>query len=416
MVGRSWVPWCIMGLVTGLLVTSCESGKTESREAAGSEGGEASAAASGGPSSDGAGTDGQSVPTAGQGGHGATGGTGPNESAAGTAGDAGIETGGAGGSDPGLPDTTWLGLHCQSDAGCGDRGLYCLGADQDYPGGFGAPARGLCTRECEEDSDCRAFDPHAVCGTLDELPISLGKPSDAARRLCLQGCWFGQPTGVEKCHGQTDMACRPFAPTNPINCDAPNTICPSGTLCFRGYCRGVACGPRCNVDSDCSAGRVCNPATGLCDRAPPPPVPIGAECPGDQDPGSTVCGSGTCLLLFSDGRTLLRMCTQSCTLGQRCGDDGACIMPRLQSSAAGDIAYCAQRCDCDADCRHPGQKCYEWYAPALATRYQSRGFCDVEEAGFETLGSCEGDNTGGAGGVNGGGVGGRSDAGVGGAD
>jgi hypothetical protein len=295
----------------------------------------------------------------------------------------------------------WLGLHCEQNADCGAHGLQCLRADEDYPGGTGAPPGGLCTLECQSDADCRAFDPSSVCATLDEYPIMPGVAAEPALRLCMAGCGFGEPTGEEKCHGQRDMACRPFAPLDAVNCDSPDAKCPNGTFCFRGYCREAACGPRCNVDADCAEGRVCNSGTGLCDEQATP-APIGADCPGDQDPDSTVCGTGACLLLYSEGVTQLRMCTQSCTYGGLCGDDGACVLPRLEDSAAGDIGYCMQRCDCDADCRHPLDKCYEWFSPAVQAHFQSRGVCDLAEPGYETLESCDGSaGAGGAGGAGG---------------
>src|SRR5436190_1683887 len=85
-------------------------------------------------------------------------------------------------------------------AACGGGGLHCLRADQDYPGGVGAPPSGLCTAVCEADADCRGFDPNSTCGTLDEYPIMLGVAEEPAPRLCMAGCGFGEPTGESKCH------------------------------------------------------------------------------------------------------------------------------------------------------------------------------------------------------------------------
>jgi hypothetical protein len=329
--------------------------------------------------------------TAGDGGDNATAGSGPS------GGDNTTDPAAGGGAGAPAPQDVLLGSHCQRDADCG-AGLHCLGADRDYPGGTGAPPAGLCTTDCEKDADCRGFDATAVCATLDEVPIMLSAVEEPARRLCLQGCSFGAPAGADKCHGQLDMACRPFAPTPLVTCFQQDDVCPDGTFCFRGACREAACGPRCNTDADCALGRSCNASTGLCDAAPQQPVPIGADCPGDQDPESTVCGNGTCLLLSADGLSVKRFCTQTCTIGTLCGDEGACVLPRLQDYAAGDIGYCMERCNCDADCQHPDDRCYEWSTPGLAAHFKSRGVCDTGDPADETLSSCEGEGGAGGGG------------------
>jgi len=296
------------------------------------------------------------------------------------------------------PENVLLGLHCRAESDCGDTGLHCIFSNRDFPGGQGGPSGGLCTADCEKDADCRAFDATAVCATLEEVPIMLGAPPEGARRLCMQGCEFGEPSGTTKCHGQLDMACRPFAPTPTVGCWDPKDVCPEHTFCFRGVCREAACGPRCNSNDDCDALRTCNPDTGLCDELGAPQVPLGHDCPGDKDPTSTVCGSGTCLLAIADGLDQKKMCTQSCTVGTLCGDDGACVWPRFEKYAAGDIGYCVQRCNCDADCRHPLDKCYGWSTPELAAHFQSRGICDTFVEGDETLSSCDAGSAGGAGG------------------
>lgn len=379
MVGRGWVSWLLASVVASLLVTSCGEDTKNGNK----------------PST---------TPT-----------DGGSDNAAGmTSADGGDPAANAGGSGSSGAPSQALGLHCKKDADCG-TGLTCLGADQDYPGGTGAPPNGLCTRDCDTDKDCRGFDPTAVCGTLDESPVMLGGANEPARRLCLQGCEFGAPSGAAKCRGQRDLACRPFAPAPVVSCFQPDDVCPDGTFCFRGACREAACGPRCNTNADCAQGRSCNADTGLCDEGTQPAVPVGAACPGDEDPNSTVCGNGTCLLLSSDGANVKRMCSQTCTIGTLCGDNGACVLPRLDPYAAGDIGYCMQRCNCDADCLHPDDKCYEWETPVLAQLFQSRGICDTADPAFETLTSCEGEGgAGGAGGTGNEPVGGDTSAGSGG--
>ena len=401
MAGRGWVSWCICGVMGAVLVTSCSDSQDVSPRGSAGADTEAGAAGknTGGPGEGGNGGAPLGAGGAALGGNKDNlGGTTDGGTADGGTASAGLGNGGAGGVDT-IALEIRLGLHCQRDTDCG-QGLHCLGADQDHSGGVGAPAGGLCTVDCSNDADCRSFDPHAVCGTLDEYPIMGGVAEEPTLRLCMAGCAFGEPTGDDKCHGQRDMACRPFAPNDAVNCESTDAKCPSGSFCFRGYCREAACGPRCNVDADCGDGRVCNPGSGLCDEQAVP-SPTGLDCPGDQDPDSTACGDGTCLLLFSDGVTDLRMCTQSCTYGKLCGDDGACVMPRMEVSAGGDIGYCMQRCDCDADCRHPLQKCFEWASPAVQERFQSRGVCDLAVDGDQTLDVCGAGGAGGAGGASG---------------
>lgn len=346
MVGRGWVSWLLAGVVTSLLMASCGDTKKDNQPSTMTDGGSNAAA---GRSSD-------------------AGGDGPVASAGGE------NAGGRGGIV--FSGNGTLGRHCTADEDCKFT-LKCLGADQDYPGGTGAPPHGMCTLDCEKDDDCRPFGETAVCGTLDEAPIMLNASMDHGRRLCMQGCTFGAPSGESKCWGQRDMACRPFAIEPAVSCLKAGEKCPDGTFCFRGACREAACGPRCNTDADCAEGRSCNAYSGLCDEGSQPAVPIGAECPGDEDPNSTVCGNGTCLLLSADGVNVKRMCTQTCTLGTLCGDSGACVFARLDPYAAGDIGYCVQRCNCNADCLHPDDHCYPWETSLLADHFQSRGICDA---------------------------------------
>jgi hypothetical protein len=304
----------------------------------------------------------------------------------GDGGDSG-DGGDGGGSAVSQSDEVWLGRSCRADEDCGGS-LRCLGADDDHTDGGGAPPGGLCTLACEQDSDCRGFDATAVCGTLGESPLDREFATDPVPRFCLLGCSLGSPAGVTKCHGRVDLACRPFAPNGVEQCQEDGS-CPNGGFCFRDRCRELACGPRCNADSDCSNDRACNPQTGLCDVDPAPRVPVGAACDTDR-PDEINCGSGTCLILFdADGVREKGLCTQSCTLGQRCGEDsGACVMPRFQDYAVGDIAYCAETCDCNDDCRQPGDACWPWDSAEAAEKFGSAGTCEVLARDETTLG-CE---------------------------
>jgi hypothetical protein len=289
--------------------------------------------------------------------------------------------------------TPGLARPCSKDSDCGS-GLTCVSADEDFEGLDGSPAGGLCTKACETDRDCQAFDERAVCGSLMEAPFVSSYPTGDEPRVCLLGCALGANGGLEKCEGRSDLACRPFAASDSVQCQDDKT-CPSGSLCYRTRCRELACGPRCNADSECATGRYCDPYSGLCTEADPDPVPLGAEC--NDMPDSPTCGGGNCLVLFDDGTRLKGMCTQSCTLGERCGEgQGACVVPRFSDYGAGDGGYCQPLCNCNSDCRNPKDLCYAWDA-SYVEAFGSRGVCDLAEPGYETF-----DCTGGEGGAGGG--------------
>jgi hypothetical protein len=336
------------------------------------------------------------------------GGTSP--SMAGTGGSAsGTNVGGSSMAGSGEPLGMTLGRACNKNSECGPL-LVCVAANDEFDGTVGAPPGGMCTKPCATDAECRVFDDLAVCGSVSEIPLTnLVPPEQPIPRVCLLGCALGSHGGIAKCQGRSDLACRPFAGPDSVQCGEDKT-CPAGSFCFRDHCRELACGPRCNDDSDCSA-RFCDPVSGLCIEAKPDAVPLGQEC--SDLPTSPDCGGGNCLVLFDDGVRVKGMCTQSCTLGQTCGEgEGACITPRFSDYGVGDIAYCQPLCDCDADCRNPVDGCIEWSDPAFAAKFGSRGTCDVAPAGSTTL-----DCMGGAGGATseGGAGGAASEGGAGGA-
>jgi hypothetical protein len=364
MAGSGWVTWLVSGVAIGVLATSCGNDTAAS-----------------GPTV---------TPPAADGGDGGASGGGSLAGAGAGAGDASVL--------PGRPDgLPWLGMACRRAEDCGEQGLRCLTDNEDFMDGQGAPAGGLCTTDCEADADCRAFDATAVCATLAEAPLVLAYAATTVQRLCMPGCELGAPSGATKCHGRADMACRPFAPDHPATCFLPTDVCPDDTFCYRGACRELACGPRCNADSDCNANRHCNFFTGLCDIEAPEPVPVGADCPNDEL--SNTCGGGNCLELSdAEGARVKRACTHSCTIGQVCGEGtGACVLPRFQNFSVGDAGYCVQRCDCDSDCRHPLDRCVPFGDAETEKAYGSHGVCDAVPEGTVTL-TCD-DGQGGAGGA-----------------
>jgi hypothetical protein len=297
--------------------------------------------------------------------------------AAGAAGQ-GSEVGEAG--SAGAPDGAGIGSACDSDRECGDApGLRCLRASSDADP-LGSPAKGLCTAECSADQDCQRLGAGLVCGSFAEPPLSDGVAPADAKRWCLLGCSVGEPSGAAKCRGRAEMACRPFARADAIQCSTE--LCPNGEACFRGWCRTLACGPRCNVDGDCPSELYCNAQTGLCDAAQKQAVPVGKTC----SKGSTSeCGEGVCVEAMQDGLVLEHICSQSCTLGSSCAEGtGACIVSRFPDHADGDAGYCAKTCECDDDCSADA-RCYPWKAPDLTARYKSAGFCEPLQGSMTSL-------------------------------
>lgn len=322
------------------------------------------------------------------------------------------EAGAGGQAEPEPPEMPSLGLGCSTDAICGP-GLTCLSAGDDFSGAVGGPPGGLCTKECEADAECEAFGEGAVCGTVAEIPLTNGYPTKPIPRVCLLGCSLGSHSGggLTKCQGRTDLACRPFAAPDSVAC-GDDGECPADTECFRTRCRKLACGPRCNDNDDCETGRFCNPVSGLCSDNEPEAIPWGREC--NDLAGSPGCGGGSCLVIYGDldgagGAGAMRLkgnCTQTCTLGQPCGEGaGACITARSPAYGSGDIGYCSPLCNCDSECLNPVDRCIEWTNPALAKAFGSRGRCDYPWPNEPTL-DCPGAGGAGQGGASSGGAGG----------
>lgn len=270
-----------------------------------------------------------------------------------------------------------LGIECKSDADCGSSGLICVRANHDFGVGIGAPPGGVCSAQCKADSECQKLGPGAVCAALSEMPLDLDVATDPAEpRFCMQGCALGAPAGFSKCHGRDSFACRPFAPPNAQRCASKAPFCADGGICFRGYCRELACGPRCDSDAVCDAGRHCDPSSGLCVQESVTATPIGEPC--DPDAATTPCQSGRCLVLFDENNLKTgSFCTQSCVIGEPCANgQGACELPRFADYEVGDIGYCQPTCTCNGDCKVKGDGCIAWGDADLVSYFSSAGTCE----------------------------------------
>lgn len=229
---------------------------------------------------------------------------------------------GAGGSamDDGI--TPLVGRECEEDADCG-TGLSCFesGSNEFFGGG---PSGGYCSAPCQSNTECSALDPSAVC--------------DAG--LCLRSCRSLDPTSVaeNKCLGRHDVVCQSEAFL--------------GVSMFTALRQRGLCLPQCGSDEDC-AGRFCDLARGLCTDTRPQGALVGEYCESGAD-----CAGGSCSRGGGEAA-----CTAPCVFGQPVGcGDGASANPRnfgcwdvvvsgfVASEGYGDVGFCMELCDVDADC------------------------------------------------------------------
>lgn len=310
---------------------------------------------------------------AGSGGTGALGGTG------------GTGLAGTGGTD--VPGPKRLGRACMTDVECG-LGLTCIQADSSDFDGEG-PAMGYCTSECSADPTvCAQFDSAASCLTFDNQ-----------KAFCFEGCSFGPDYltqfDTNKCHGRYESACRPLY-------DAQGNF--SVAVCF----------PQCNGDADCGGSSVCNPKTGLCGAGPFTGKGTGEPCV-QSDAGNDEC-KGLCVGLAhdmaGDSKPFTHVCTETCSMGApaSCGWGGigtgpaeaACLFTSATISdnlgpGFGDLGYCAELCNCNADCKNSDLICRAWpvpRAPQLQQYYGKDGYCSepqTEDGGTDPgITSCGG--------------------------
>lgn len=232
---------------------------------------------------------------------------------------------GTGGSSTEEGPTPLVGRACSEDVQCGS-GLRCYPSDaNDF---FGAgPAGGYCSLPCTQNTECTGVDPQSQCES----------------GLCLRTCRSMDPTSVRenKCLTRRDVVCQSEAYL--------------GVTPFSGLRQAGLCMPQCGSDEDCGA-RFCDLARGLCVTTRPAGAPVGAECEVNSD-----CLGGSCV--NADGSGLNRLCTGPCVFGQPvgCGDgvsadprNYACLSPLIggafSSEGLGDVGFCVEVCDVDADC------------------------------------------------------------------
>ena len=109
------------------------------------------------------------------------------------------------------------------------------------------------------------------------------------------------------------------------------------------------CRPACTDNSQCSGGRVCNPAVGSCD-VPFDPDEYGQSCSTTRG----ACAGGTCLTEFESGFPGSYCIYQGCfptmdDASDGCPGNGVCVEDE-------DATFCLQGCSNEDDCRS-GYEC-----------------------------------------------------------
>jgi hypothetical protein len=275
-------------------------------------------------------------------------GAGGSAGAAGNGGGANAGAAGAGGNAPIDPifdaADRVIGAPCTSDAECpqgpnGESLLTCILPTSSAEFGSGSPQGGYCTARCRETEECQTLDGLAACGLLDEAGDGL------CIGLCEPGPDFAERPAV-KCDPDRAQACFEF-PDNP----------------------GIgACFPVCESDAACGAGQFCDfgaTGLGLCVTTQPVGGDIGAPC--TPETAATDCRSGTCVTLLdpATGDEAGSFCSANCVFGlvEGCGfareqaegtRDAVCIRPQANDGGAGDVGFCFELCDVDADCAQAG--------------------------------------------------------------
>jgi hypothetical protein len=231
-------------------------------------------------------------------------------------------TGGTGGMAGGpVP----LGDVCATDITCGSG--FCMRPSVDYPILGGGPANGYCTKACASDADCPGVGSTCLADQNGD-------------GTCFLGCELGpalefldDPLDPSKCYGREDVACLPLTG--------------GGDVCI----------PTCGSNSQCPAGRVCDPGSGTCVTSPSMGLPMGDAC--DPMAATPEC-AGVCLTFSNPDPTVtIAACSTRCVAGGQldgadCGGlaGGLCIF--LPSGAgAGDVGYCTETCDVHSDCLNP---------------------------------------------------------------
>jgi hypothetical protein len=230
----------------------------------------------------------------------------------------------------GLVGSGIVGARCDADTACAG-GALCMRADDTLYLGAGGPAGGYCTLPCADTADCTALDGASSC-----QPIGAEGSS-----YCVRTCLSKDPEpGEAKCLNRTDVVCR--------------SVAAAGVVLVAAERQPGLCVPRCGSDSECPVGTFCRVEAGICAALQAPGLVLGSACEFDTD-----CQGNSC----EDRVDGIGTCTSPCVLGSLAGcgyaredssRDGACLTPVVSagpfSEGAGDLGFCLEMCDVDADC------------------------------------------------------------------
>jgi hypothetical protein len=218
------------------------------------------------------------------------------------------------------------GIACMTSSDCG-MGLTCILPTDNNPVFGGGPPNGYCSKSCTMDTDCPGL--NTLC--LMNATGTVG--------ACVTACPYGpplmfinDPISNSPCM-RDDVACTPVGPSV------------------------AACLPLCGEDSQCPAGRHCDPRDGVCVTTPHTGDPTGTPC--DPNAALPTCAGGCLPLSASDGGLAAAFCTSSCVAGgdkpftatPSCGGltNGICFYVPF-GGGAGDVGYCAPACTKQSDC------------------------------------------------------------------